>query len=177
MLQCIGSSGFHGSLIQPPQWSLENELLEAVAGTPDAVVLDGSELMDGIEKPRDFSTLSPTGQAVRGLLIGASYEEAVSLYNTLPLKFRKELDSVSPSSVVRKKIRARVLILHTRSDTVIPVAESYRLKESLRGRVDVRFTEVVDFDHTVPLQGGVFTMLKQAAQLYLHMYEIIRVAS
>ena len=76
-----------------------------------------------------------------------------------------------------EKIRARVLILHTRSDTVIPVAESYRLKESLRGRVDVRFTEVVDFDHTVPLQGGVFTMLKQAAQLYLHMYEIIRVAS
>ena len=155
---------------------LRNELLEAVAGTPDAVVLDGSEWMDGIEKPRDFSTLSPTGQAVRGLLSGASYEEAVSLYNTLPLKFRKELDSVSPSSVVRE-IRARVLILHTRSDTVIPVAESYRLEESLQGRVDVRFTEVVDFDHTVPLQGGVFTLLKQAAQLYLHMYEIIRVAS
>ncbi len=155
---------------------ITNELLETVAGTPDAAVLAGAVKGEVPVGAGDSTMLSPAGRAVGSLLKGVSYEEAKILFDALPVEFRRELDSISPSSVVNQ-VRSQILILHTRSDNVIPVAESLRLEEAFRARVKVRFTEVVDFEHTRPAQGGVPTRLRQLVQLYSHMYEIVRAAS
>ena len=67
--------------------------------------------------------------------------------------------------------------MHDRYDTLVPAAESRRMLEAMRDRVKVRFTEFVAFDHTAPGGGGPLTILGQAARLYRHMYDIIRIAS
>ena len=66
--------------------------------------------------------------------------------------------------------------MHDRNDLLVPAAESRRLVEASRDRVRVRHTELLAFDHVAPSGGGILTVLGQAARLYRHMYEIIRIA-
>ena len=63
--------------------------------------------------------------------------------------------------------------MHDRNDPLVPAAESRRLVAASRDRVRVRHTELLAFDHITPSEGGILTVLGQAAQLYPHMYEII----
>ncbi len=66
--------------------------------------------------------------------------------------------------------------MHDRHDLLVPAAESRRLLEAVRDRGNVRYTELLAFDHVAPSGGGIFTIVGQAARLYRHMYEIIRIA-
>jgi hypothetical protein len=43
-------------------------------------------------------------------------------------------------------------------------------------RGNVRYTELLAFDLVKPTGGGPLTIVGQAARLYHHMYEIIRIA-
>ena len=66
--------------------------------------------------------------------------------------------------------------MHDRDDLLVPAAESRRLMEATLGRSNVRYTELLAFDHVAPSGGGIPTILGQSARLYRHMYEIIRIA-
>ena len=109
------------------------------------------------------------------MLAGVEPAEGVSLAATLPSSFHEDLDRISPSSHV-SDIKARLLVMHDRDDLLVPAAESRRLLEATRDRGNVRYTELLAFDHTFPTGGGILTILGQAAHLYRHMYEIIRIA-
>ena len=97
------------------------------------------------------------------------------MYETLPSSFHASLAGISPATYVQD-IRARLLVMHDRDDPLVPAAESRRLVEASRDRVRVRHTELLAFDHITPSDGGPLTVFGQAAQLYPHMYEIIRIA-
>ena len=109
------------------------------------------------------------------LLDGTTPDEAAALYAKLPGDFRADLKGISPSTHVGD-IRARLLVLHDRHDRLVPAAESRRLLAAIEDRGDVRYTEVLSFEHVRPSGGGIGELLGEAARLYWHMYSIIRLA-
>ena len=152
-----------------------NELIETLDSPGDAEFLTGFVLNDMDAHPGELETLTPQGRTVAQFLRGVGPGEAAALYETLPSSFHAGLAGISPASYVQD-IRARLLVMHDHNDLLVPAAESRRLVEASRDRVRVRHTELLAFDHITPSEGGIRTVLGQAAQLYPHMYEIIRIA-
>ena len=155
---------------------LANELIETVDNAPDAEVLTRHYLDSQPATPAELAALSPPGRTVSRLLEGVQPQEAETLYLTLPLGFREGLAGISPSAHVGD-LRARLWVMHDRYDALVPAAESRRLLEATQELGKVRYTEFLAFDHVTPSSGGVFTLLGQAARLWRHMYDIIRIAS
>ena len=167
----------------PTEWEPEaltlmvigNVLIETLDSPGDVEFLDGFVLNGMDAHPGELEALTPQGRTVAQLLRGVGPGEAAALYETLPSSFHAGLGGISPASYVQD-IRARLLVMHDRNDPLVPAAESRRLVEASRDRVRVRHTELLAFEHTKPSRGGIRTVLGQAAQLYPHMYEIIRIA-
>ena len=155
---------------------LANELIETLDNPSDVEVLTRHYLYDQPTIAAELAALSPSGRTAARLMDGVKPQEAEELYATLPSDLREDLARVSPSTHVGD-IRARIFVMHNRYDTLVPAAESRRMLEAMRDRVKVRFTEFVAIDHTAPGGGGPLTILGQAARLYRHMYDIIRIAS
>ena len=155
---------------------LANELIETLDNPSDVEVLTRHYLYDQPTIAAELAALSPSGRTAARLMDGVKPQEAEELYATLPSDLREDLARVSPSTHVGD-IRARIFVMHNRYDTLVPAAESRRMLEAMRDRVKFRFTEFVAFDHTAPGGGGPLTILGQAARLYRHMYDVIRIAS
>ena len=154
---------------------LANELIDTLDNPMDMQILARHYDTDKPTALKGLDGLSPPGRRVARLLAGVEPAEGVSLAATLPSSFHEDLDRISPSSHV-SDIKARLLVMHDRDDLLVPAAESRRLLEATRDRGNVRYTELLAFDHTFPTGGGILTILGQAAHLYRHMYEIIRIA-
>ena len=153
---------------------LANELIETLDDPADADALTRRYLGGQTLTAAELDALSDQGRAVSRLLDGVGPEEAAALYAKLPAGFRRELAGISPSSYV-DDIRARLLVMHDRHDRLVPAAESRRLLAAAQDRGDVRYTEVLAFDHVRP-SGGALALLREAGRLYRHMYEIVRIA-
>ena len=154
---------------------LANELIETLEDPSDVDSLTRLYLNRQALTPAELDALTPSALAVRTLLDGTSQEEAQVLYGNLPPGFRDDLAGVSPSTHV-DDIRARLLVLHDRNDRLVPAAESRRLLDATADREDVRYTEVLSFEHVRPGAAGIGELLGEAFRLYRHMYDIIRIA-
>ena len=154
---------------------LANELIETLDGPADIDALTRRYMNNQALTPAELDALSPQARTVAGLLDGTTPENAASLYANLPDNFRRDLTAISPSAHV-DDIRARLLILHDRHDRLVPAAESRRLLAATQERGDVRYTEVLAFEHVRPSGGGIGALLGEAFRLYRHMYDIIRIA-
>ncbi len=154
---------------------LANELIETLEDPADIEALTRRYMDGGALTAEELRSLSGQARTIVRLLDGTSPEEAEMLYGTLPEKFRSELDRISPSTYV-DDIRARLLIMHDRNDRLVPAAESRRLLAATEHRGDVRYTEVLAFEHVRPSGGGLTDLLAEAGRLYRHMYSIIRIA-
>ena len=154
---------------------LANELIEVLDDPVDADVLTRRYLNLEQVSVGELDALSPQGKTVVQLLDGTTPERAVDLYQSLPQQFRVDLEGISPSTYV-DDIRAKLLIMHDRNDRLVPAAESRRLLAATEDRGDVRYTEVLAFEHVRPSGGGLGDLLGEAARLFRHMYSIIRIA-
>ena len=154
---------------------LANELIETLDAPSDVDALTRRYMNNQALSPEEANALSPQARTVATLLDGSTPEEAAALYSQLPGDFRRDLASISPSSHV-DNIDAKLLVLHDRNDRLVPAAESRRLVDSLQNRGDVRYTEVLAFEHVRPSGGGIGDLLAEALRLYRHMYSIIRIA-
>ena len=154
---------------------LANELIETLDDPADADALTRRYLNGQPLAPAELDALSPQARTVFRLLDGATPEEAAALYAALPGGFRQDLAKISPATHV-DDIRARLLVLHDRNDRLVPAAESRRLLAATQERGNVRYTEVLAFEHVRPSGGGAAALLQEAARLYRHMYDIIRIA-
>ncbi len=154
---------------------LANELIETLDAPADIDALTRRYLDNQGLTPAELDALSPQARTVTGLLDGTTPENAAALYATLTAGFRQDLAAISPSAHV-DNIRARLLVLHDRHDRLVPAAESRRLLAATQGRGDVRYTEVLAFEHVRPSGGGIGALLEEAFRLYRHMYDIIRIA-
>ena len=154
---------------------LANELIETLGDPADVDALTRRYLNNQALTPEELNALSPAATNVTRLLDGTTPSEAAALYRALPEQFRSDLAGISPSNHV-DGIRARLLILHDRNDRLVPAAESRRLLAATEGRGDVRYTEVLAFEHVRPSGGGLADLLAEAGRLFRHMYSIIRIA-
>ena len=159
---------------QPDSLTLEvfaNELIETVDDMADIDLLTKKYLTGEL---RDGQPATSAGQTVDRLLEGVSPGEAAGLYATLPEEFREAMDQISPSRYV-DDIKAKLLVLHARDDELVPSAESRRLAEAMADRGDVRYTELLSFDHVRPAGGtGTWRLFKEGFELYRHMYGVMR---
>ncbi|MCI0844863.1 MAG: hypothetical protein J4N87_05865 [Chloroflexi bacterium] len=159
---------------QPDRLTLEvfaNELIETVDDPADNELLT-KRYMTG--ESIDAQPVTSAGQTVARLLEGVSPEEAARLYLTLPEDFREGMDQISPSHYV-DDIKAKLLILHDRDDELVPSAESRRLAAAMADRGDIRYTELLSFDHVRPAGGtGAWQVVKEGFKLYRHMYAVMR---
>ena len=154
---------------------LANELIETLDDPEDIDALTRRYMNNQALIPAELDALSPQARTVAGLLDGTTPEDAASLYAMLPGDFRRDLTAISPSAHV-DNISARLLILHDRHDRLVPAAESRRLLAATEDRGNVRYTEVLAFEHVRPSGGGIGDLLGEAFRLYRHMYDIIRIA-
>jgi len=155
---------------------LANELIETLDSAEDADALRRRYMNGEALTAAETEALSPAAVMVAQLLDGTTPEEAEALYAALPEDFREDLDSISPASRVND-IKAKLLIMHDRNDRLVPAAESRRLLAATEARGDVRYTEVLAFEHVRPSGGGAGALLAEAWRLYRHMYSIIRIAA
>ena len=155
---------------------LANELIETIEDPADVDILSRHYLNGQAMTAAEIDALTADGRVVRTLLDGTTTEVANALYGRLPPKFRDDLATVSPSTYV-SDIRAKLLIMHDRHDRLVPAAESRRLLAATKERGDVRYTEVLAFEHVRPSGGGFGDLLAEAARLFRHMYSIIRIAT
>ncbi len=154
---------------------LANELIETLDEPADVDALTRRYMNNQALSDAEFEGLSPQARTVARLLDGTTPDEAAALYAELPGDFREDLKEISPSAHVGD-IRARLLVLHDRHDRLVPAAESRRLLAATEDRGDVRYTEVLAFEHVRPSGGGIGALLGEAFRLYRHMYDIIRIA-
>ena len=155
---------------------LANELIETLEDPDDIDALTRRYMNNQALTREEVAALSPAATNVARLLDGTTPGEAQALYTALPEQFRSDLRGISPSAYV-DDIRARLLILHDRNDRLVPAAESRRLLDATEDRGDVRYTEVLAFEHVRPSGGGIGDLLAEAWRLFRHMYSIIRIAA
>jgi len=159
---------------QPDSLTLEvfaNELIETVEDMADIELLTKKYLTG---ESGDGQPTTTAGQTVDRLLEGVSPGEAVELYATLPAEFKKAMEQISPSRYV-DDIKAKLLVLHARDDELVPSTESRRLAEAMADRGDIRYTELLSFDHVRPAGGtGAWQLVKEGFKLYRHMYAVMR---
>ena len=155
---------------------LATELIEKLDSASDVRIMKHHYLDQEEPTPADPETLTPQGRIAARFLDGVQPDEARTLYEMLPTAFGEDLSRISPSTYV-DGLRARLLILHTRDDQYVPAAESRRLLDATRDRLEVRYTEFIGFDHLLPDEDNVIMRLREAFVLYRHMYSILRVAA
>ena len=154
-----------------------NELIETLDDPQERQIFADQFLRGQQGPPEENGARSIQAQAVRKLLEGTTLREAETLFDSLPVGFRAELESISPSGHL-SNLRAPLLIMHDQGDPLIPVAESRRLAAALEGRSNFRYTETQVFDHVRPGSGGGWWLLaREGIKLYRHMYGIIRIAA
>ena len=159
---------------QPDSLTLKvfaNELIETLDDPAERDLLNKVYITG---EQADLSTLTPAGRTVSRLISGASPEESVRLYDSLPKDFRDAMDRISPSKYV-DELQAELLILHDRDDRLVPAAESRRLAAAMQERGGVRYTELLSFEHVRPTSGtGIWEAINEGFKLYRHMYGVMR---
>ena len=151
-------------------------LIEALPDAEEQEVLS-RVFLQGETAPEDLpDSFSKYGQVAYRLLVGVDKDEAEELLRQLPGSFLEELESISPSTRI-DRLKAPVLLMHDREDTAIPAVESKRMAESLE-EGSVYYTEFSIFQHVDPTRQVPFPeLMREMWKLYLHMYNVMRLAA
>ena len=126
-----------------------------------------------------MAALSPGGLAVFKLLQGVGPEEVDELIGQLSPKTMEFLRLISPSTNI-DKLKARVLIMHDRGDSLVPSEESRRLADALAGDADPYHTEFSAFQRSIEVhvdddsRVGPFGYMREAFKLFMHMYNVVQ---
>ena len=156
---------------------LANEMIETLADLKEQKLMTRLYLEGQVVPQGELDLLSEPARRVRRLLDGTTLQEAQELYRELPTDFRERMSLISPSTYVGS-LKARLMILHDRDDRLVPAAESRRLADTLEQRGQVRYTEMLAFEHVRPSSaGGLWELAKEAFKLSRHMYSILREAA
>ena len=158
---------------QPDELSVEVTRLHLADTLPNdaerdlllQALADGGDAPDGV---------SDEALAVYELLNAPDVETARRLMDGLPSDARDTLRRISPSSGM-DRLRAKLLVMHDREDSLVPSEESRRLVEALPPDAGVYYTEFSFFDHVDPSRPvGRIEFAREGAKLFLHMYRIMR---
>lgn len=115
--------------------------------------------------------LGPQGQAVYALAVNADPGRFAALYAALPQTMRADLAALSLHDKDLTRLRARLILIHGRGDTLIPWPESVALAaalppsqarlyllDSVLGHVDLRFSQVLSWRFLTRELPDIFSM-------------------
>ena len=181
VVSVVSSQRFNGD--QHESWtpdSLSNEVVRRhlIDGIPNTVehallsqaYIEQSTLLD----ESTIALMSPEARVVNELLSGPDPARARTLVKLLPPSALAALEGISPITNIQN-LKARVLIMHDREDTLVPSEESRRLADALPSESNTYHTEFSLFQHldpTRPVSPPVYA--KELWKLYLHMYNVLR---
>lgn len=193
MVKAIGSrSRFHGNTVSP--WKPDkltlrvftNHMIEGVTDSEDSALLTRIFVDKQGWRSEELESLSLEGMAVYRLLNGVSPEEVDALIDQLSPKTVEFLREISPSTYI-DRVKAKVLIMHDRSDDLVPYYESRRLAEALERALgpedDTYYTEFSLFQKEIQVHDdegkgvGSLGFVKEAYKFFLHMYNVLRETS
>lgn len=83
------------------------------------------------DSDKEIAKLAPDARALYDLVINEDSQRVATLIERLSPGIRKELDGINPSRRDLSKIRAQVILLHGRGDTMIPYTESIAIAKVL----------------------------------------------
>ncbi len=113
------------------------------------------------------SGLAPDAQALHALLANEDPDRVASLIGKLSPRIRAELAGIDPSVRSLSQMRARVILLHGRADTMIPYTESIALARVLPAE-QVSLFLIDGYAHTnIRPARGDLPQLRAAMQLLL----------
>lgn len=79
----------------------------------------------------ELSRLAPDARALYQLISNENPNRVAALIDKLSARMRKEMDGINPARRDLSQIRARVILLHGRGDTMIPYTESIAIAKAL----------------------------------------------
>lgn len=121
----------------------------------------------------DKTLSTENGQRIHNLLGQKSRQDATDAFELLPAHHKSQLHQLSPSSHIAD-IKASILIMHDRNDSLVPVSHSRQLFEALDGKTDVLFTEYGSlFDHVSPNLNTGTTAIAEMFRLAKHIQRIM----
>lgn len=181
-------SRFYGEYVIP--WDRDqltytvfrNHLLDGISNVGDRILLDRIFIDYEQVDQTQIALLSNEGKAVYRLLQGVTYQEASYLVKQLSPSTTEFLQAISPSTNVGN-LKARVLIMHDRSDTLVPSEESRRFADAVTDKTDTYFTEFSLFQKQIQVHVGegpdvgIWASSKEVFKLYMHMYNIMKEVS
>ena len=110
--------------------------------------------------------LSPGGAALFELLTNTTPERVPILLERLPAPLKAEVRGLNPAEQPMDKLHARLLLLHGRSDNIIPYTESIALAESVpAGRADLFLIDGLAHVDLQPTAGDVDILLEMVGAL------------
>ncbi len=176
----LSNSRYYDGVVEP--WTpaslskrvVTAQLIEEMENPAEISLLTGMFVSkDTLIDASELSKLSEEAQITSRLLSGVDTDEALQLIDRLPASTLESLASISPSSSV-DDLRARVLIMHDREDSLVPAAESRRLVDALAERGDFTHTEFSLFQHLDPTKPvGPAEYVRELSKLFGHMYRVM----
>lgn len=118
-------------------------------------------------------SLSEYGRAVYPLLAATNVDQAESALRSLPQAVQDRLTAMSPLAYLADIHAPLIVLLHDRSDTVIPVSESRALCSALAGRSGVHYTEL-GFQHLSPFSLPPLRLARELGKFYFALYPLFR---
>ncbi len=155
-----------------------DHLIEGVVSGEDRRLLT-QVYVEGKSPEGDLEQMAPDALAVRKLLDGVPYEEVDLVVAELSPATAAFFRAISPSAGI-ENLEARVLIMHDTADRLVPSEESRRLAGAL-DEGNVYHTEFSFFQRQIQVHVGdagevsLLDYVREAAKLYMHMYNIMRI--
>ncbi|MBI3287274.1 MAG: hypothetical protein HYZ68_04420 [Chloroflexi bacterium] len=150
---------------------LRRLLIEGLPEEADRHLL-GRALLEGEPvATAELASLSSEGRLVYDILTADDPAESRALLAQLPAAAQRELDALSPRSVV-SELRTKVFILHDRADAVVPWVESRHLTRALPPGTLGRYTEIRLFEHVLPGENP-WSATGEVAKLFAHLYAMV----
>ena len=102
---------------------------------------------DDDELYREIEKLAPDARALYELISNNDPQRVATLMDKLSPPIKEQLQSINPARVDLSKIKAQVILLHGRGDTMIPYTESIAIAEALP-RDKTRLFLIEGYAHT-----------------------------
>ncbi len=112
------------------------------------------------------ASLSPGAGALLELLTNTTPERVPALLARLPAPLRAEITALNPAEQPMNRLHGRLLLLHGRSDNIIPYTESVALAESVpAGRADLFIIDGLAHVDLQPTAGDVDILMEMVNAL------------
>jgi acetyl esterase/lipase len=153
------------------RWVFTRQLILPLPDEQDREILSRAFLDQQPEEPEGFGPLSAAGRTVAHLLRHPAPDQASALIEALPPEIQLRLDGISPSRGLQRT-RARIYLMHDRSDSYIPFVESRKIAAQAPAGAVRAHTEFDLFAHVMPdrpLPGPHFAV--EVFKLYRHAWQ------